>query len=387
MPQHQDFRQYFATQPGLIHLNNAGLSPINRPAEEIVHHWVQRYRLEGMFCNDAYLEAVDAARQELADFLDADSGSIAYFPCTSGAISQVAFELGLKPEDEVLMWDQEYGSNLYPWQEACHRSGARLVLAKSGPDLATPSQTLLNLISSKTRVIAISWVQFQSGAVTDLEPLVARAKQQNIWTVVDGIQGIGVREFSFRKSGLDVLVGGSHKWMTAPVGVGYLCIRGERARQLRPHSIGASTYGTCDDPTDLSCVPKQDALRFESGSKQVLEIVALGASARMIHSLTPEAIGRRSLALAQSLVDGLGTLGYQVAHSNGPKQATPIVNFVPGPTSALKDLDAITHALQKNKISYARRGSGIRLSPHAHNCEEDIEEALRVLGGLSRRRL
>ncbi len=377
----KDFRTYFASKPGLIHLNNAGLSPINIKAEAIVHHWVERYRREGMFCNDAYMEAVEEARHDMAQFLDADTGSIAFFSCTSKAVSQVAFQIDLKPQQEVLMWDQEYGSHLYPWQEACRRSGAALVLAESDPDLGTPVDKLLKHINERTRVVAVSWVQFQNGALTDLAPLVELKKDRDIWIVVDGIQAIGNRPFSFRQSGIDVLVGGSHKWMTAPVGAGYLCIQPDRARSLRPHNIGAQSFGTCDDPTSLACVPKQDATRFEPGSRAVLEILALGTSAKLIHSLGPDRLLEKSLELAQTLADGLEDLGYRIARPNGLKLMTPMLNVTPGNATALGDVDKMSHALRKNKISHARRGSGLRLSPHAHNNRDDILETLRVFSG------
>jgi len=380
----KDFRNYFASKPGLIHLNNAGLSPINIKAEAIVHHWVERYRREGMFCNDAYMEAVEEARHDLAQFLDADNGSIAFFSCTSAAVSQVAFEIDLKAGQDVLMWDQEYGSHLYPWQEACRRSGAQLVLAESTSDLGTPVERLLRYVNDRTRVIAVSWVQFQTGALTDLQALVELKKQRDLWIVVDGIQAIGNRQFSFRESGIDALVGGSHKWMTSPVGVGYLCIEAERARALKPHNVGAATYGTCDDPTSLACVPKQDALRFESGSRSVLEILALGTSARLIHGLGPARLLQKSLELTQALAEGLEDLGYRVARPNGPTLTTPLLNVTASTKAVLGDLELMSQALHKNKISFARRGPGLRLSPHAHNNHDEIHETLRVFSGKDR---
>jgi cysteine desulfurase/selenocysteine lyase len=372
----KDFRTYFASRPGLIHLNNAGLSPINIKAEAIIHHWVERYRREGMFCHEAGLEAVEDSRQDLAQFLDADTESIAFFSCTSAAVSQVAFQIDLKPGQEVLMWDQENGSHLFPWKEACQRSGAQLVLAHSTPDLGTPVERLLSQVTERTRVIAVSWVQYQTGALTDLEPLVALKKDRDLWIVVDGIQAIGVRPFSFRALGIDALMGGSHKWMTAPVGVAYLCIKPERVKELRPHKVGAQTFAH-----------GESARRYESGSRPILEILALGTSARLLRGLGPASLLQKSLELSQMLADGLQDMGYQVAWPNGPRLTTPLVNVTAGAQTVLGDVEAISHALQKNKISHARRGPGLRLSPHAHNNRDDILETLRVFSGKFRRDL
>jgi selenocysteine lyase/cysteine desulfurase len=366
------FREAFERTPGLTHLNNAGLSPINLRAREVVTHWVSRYAAEGMFCNDAYLEAVAGARASLARFLGAEPGEIAFFQSTAGAISQVAFEIGLGPGDEVVTWDREYASNLYPWKAACDRAGATLVLVPSGPEGATPVERLLSALTPRTRAVGISWVQFETGAVTDLGPLAGEARRRGIWTVADVIQGVGQLPFSFRDSGLDAACGGSHKWMTAPVGVGYLCLRKERAMGLAPRSVGAYTYGTCEDPADLACAPKRDALRFEAGSKQVLEIVALGASAELLAEAGIDAVSGEVLRLAQVLADGLRSAGYEVCAPNGERQRTGIVTFSPGPRSPLRSVDEISAALTARRISHARRGPGLRLSPHAHNEDGDV---------------
>jgi cysteine desulfurase/selenocysteine lyase len=379
MSVNRDFRSFFKTDPGLTHLNNAGLSPINIEAEAVVHYWVERYRREGMFCDAAYLEGVDKARGQLARFLDASNGSIAFFQSTANAVSQIAFHLNLKAGEEVIMWDQEYGSHLYPWQEACKRSGADLTLVESDPMMATPIAKLLDRVTSRTRVIAVSWVQFQTGAISDLKALSAFAKSRGIWTVVDTFQGMGVLPFSFKGLDIDAVVGGSHKWMTSPVGVGYLCIKEERARQLIPHNVGAYTFGTCEDPTDLACTPKRDALRFEAGSKQVLEIIALGASADLIQRCKVENIQKTALHLAQELADGLRNLGFEITASNGDVQKSPIVNFSPTAKSSIKSAEDIIDRFVRNKISYARRGPGIRLAPHAHNQIADIQRVLEVL--------
>jgi cysteine desulfurase/selenocysteine lyase len=233
------FSAAFESLPGLTHLNNAGLSPINREAAQVMHSWIERYRTEGMFCNDAYLEAVSVARQDLATFLGARPSQIAFFQSVANAVSQIAFHIGLRPGDEVVMWDQEYGSHLYPWQAACQRTGAELRLVPSGDQLSTPAERLIASVNERTRVIAISWVQFQTGAVCDLEKIVRAIQGRPIRLVVDAFQGLGILPFSFADSGVDALVAGSHKWMTSAVGVGYLCLKEDFAASLAPHNVGS----------------------------------------------------------------------------------------------------------------------------------------------------
>jgi selenocysteine lyase/cysteine desulfurase len=319
------------------------------------------------------MQASEDARLSLSRIVGCHDDELAFFQSTAGAISQMAFAIDLKPGDEILMWDQEYSSNLYPWREAARKRGAKLILAPSGPGLETPVQSLLERITEKTKVIAISWVQFQTGAITDLAPLAEFARERGIWTVIDIIQGLGLLPFNFHELGFDAVCGGSHKWLASPVGVGYLALKRERTAQIEPLLIGSGTYGTCDDPASLVCEAKIDARKFEAGSKQVLEIVALGASSRLIEQtgvpVIARAIEENSLRLSQILKDA----GYKLHSPHGSQQRGSIVNFSGTDQTKFSSALEIAARLKEHHISFALRGPGVRLSPHAFNTAKDLE--------------
>jgi selenocysteine lyase/cysteine desulfurase len=233
-------------------------------------------------------------------------------------------------------------------------------------------------------VIAISWVQYQTGAVTELRPLTQLARQRNIWTVVDGIQGLGQMAFDFAQSGVDAFCGGSHKWCLGPVGAGFLAIRRERIKELQPIMVGAGTFplefdGRCcpdhNTPKEWDGTYRDNsAAKFESGSKQVLEIIGLGTSVNLLLEAGVAAIQAEVERLAMILRQGLLEKGYET-HSPLPgKEVGGIVNF-----SSQKGIDNAVQALRQNKVSFALRGPGIRLSPHAFNTDEEIERVLDFL--------
>jgi selenocysteine lyase/cysteine desulfurase len=364
------FKESFTRLPQLVHLNNAGLAPSSRQSLQAVKYWMERFHLEGMHCDDDYMAAAEIARKDLSILAGADAGEIAFFQSTAGAISQMAFGMDLKLDDEVLVWDQEYPSNLYPWKVACERSGACLKIVASASNLSTPLENILSQVTAKTRVIAVSWVQFQTGALTDIKALAEFAQARGIWTVVDIIQGFGLLPFNFQALGIDAACGGSHKWLVSPVGVGFLIVKKEHVPKIKPLTIGASTYGTCNDRTNMNCLPKLDAHRFESGSKQVLEIMALGASAKLIRETGVSNIQKESERLSHLLRKGLQAKGFQI-HSPA-LSATSFVNF----SHPTLDIPA---RLKAAGISFALRGPGVRLTPHAFNSDEDIARTLTAL--------
>lgn len=366
------FKESFFRGNDLTHLNNAGLAPISKQARDTVNYWSERFYREGFYTDADYMAAVRNTRLSLAKLVGCQWDEIAFFSSTAGGINQIAFSLSLQSGDEVLMWDQEYSSHLYPWKEAATRRGAHLkIVSSSKNDFATPTELFLQSITEKTKVVAFSWMQFQTGAMMDYAAVIKFCKDRGIFVFVDAMQGLGILPCDLWTLGVDALAGGSHKWLVSPVGVGFLAIRKEHALVFKPHLLGAYTYGTCDDPSDFACEPKRDATKFEPGSKQVLEITALGASTDLINSVGVEVLLAEANLLAGSLRDGLRNMGYQVLAND----RNPIVNF----WSDKKNIEDIARALTHSQINFARRGPGLRLSPHAFNNLDDIQKTLSAL--------
>jgi selenocysteine lyase/cysteine desulfurase len=344
-------------------MNNAGLAPISYVARQKIHDWADRFYREGFATDAEYTADALASKAHLSRLLGCEPSDVAFFTSTAGGVNQVAFGLDLKSEDEVLVLDQDYSSLLYPFLFACKNRGAKLTTVPSEPDLSINLERLISAMSAKTKVLALSWVQYQTGAQLDFKTLIHEAKARGLFVLVDVMQGVGLHPCDLWSLGADALVGGSHKWLVSPVGVGYMA--------LRPHS---GTFGSCDDPSNFACTPKSNASKFEPGSRQVLEITALGASCKMIHEFGVGAIQAESLRLAQRLRSGLLDLHYRLQTPAGP-WPNSIVNFV----ADQKRMNEVREVFHQEKILYALRAGGLRLSPHAFNTNEEIDKVLNLL--------
>lgn len=208
-----------------LHLNNAGLSPMLKPAQDEINYWAKRFYEDGYYSDHDYMARVDWTRQQIANLVDCDKQEIAFFQSCAGGISQFAFGIDLKKDDEIILFDQEYPSNLYPWQQACKRREAKLVMIDSSPETPVSVESVIKSITDKTRIIAVSYVQYQTGILMDLEKLSEICKQKNILFFVDAIQGLGIHPLSFKKLSIDGLVGGSYKWLNSAVGVAFLVLK------------------------------------------------------------------------------------------------------------------------------------------------------------------
>ena len=362
-----DFKSHFYSGNDFIHLNNSGQALIPDLNRDLAYHWLQKLYKEGAFCSNPGWDQTEITRQKLAHFIGADPTEVSFFQTTASALSQVALGLKLQPLDEILIWDQEYPTNYYPWSQAAEKNMARLIQVES-ENWQTPVAKILNRVTEKTRVIAVSWVQYQTGAVTDLKELSTALKGRDIWLVADVIQGVGVRPFNFRDTGFDVVCGGSHKWLCSSYGAAYMAIKKARIPELAPYEVGAMTYGTPDTVKTTTNLPKADSSRYEPGSKAMVEVIAMQASLDLLQSCGIENIFGESGRLAAKLADGLKER-FQVL-TNGP-----IVNFAPENPA---DLAAIMKKLTDAKVSYAKRGPGIRLSVHAYNRDSEIERVVNL---------
>ena len=375
----EDFKAQFSSKREFVPLNNSGNTLLSAPARLALENWTRRFAEDGAAAIDAAYAMTSVVRSDLANLLGAEFDSVAFFPNTGAAISQVALSFPLQRGDEILVWDQEYPSNFYPWRVAAERAGAKLIVVPSGPNLETPVSAIKALVTDRTRVIAFSWIQFRSGAQTDLKELVDVASKQNIFTCADVIQGIGVQPFHFASSGLDAACGGAHKWLCAAHTVGFLCLKPQYVEQLTPIAFGAQTYGTSDDLPGAFEFPKSTSLRFEPGGLPLLNLMALGASVRLILDTGVALIAQEAEWLCRKLNHGLQERGYLLNSPHGDQFRGAIVNFSPGPDSRYKTVDEIAQALKQEKILFAARPPGIRLSCHAYNTEADLARVFTAL--------
>lgn len=371
----ESFRADFALEPDTVLLNNAGVAPMCRTAGAAVQN-MARLLCQGWFALGEALRLHEQARIAVGRLTGARPEDVAFFQTCAAAISQVALGLPLRPGDEIVTVDQEYPSNAYAWLVAAQRSSALIRTVRSQPDFSLPTDSVIAAIGPQTRVVAVSWVQFQTGAVLDLAAISQACRRHGAWLVVDGIQGLGVIPFDLLQLGVDAVCGGTHKWLCGPLGQGFLALAPGRAAELSPLLHGAMTYGTPDDPVDPKRPPRPDARRFEPGSPLLLPVAATLATVEQSLSFGIHNLHQAALAVSDRLITGLATRGAQLLLPVGSALRSPIVTFIPRGS-----LDAATARLGAHKVAFARRAGGIRLAPHAFNNAADVDRFFAILDG------
>lgn len=346
-----------------VHFNNAGVAPMTARAEAAAADVAATMR-NGSLGMGKLLARYEQARGTFAKLVGCSVDNLAFFQTCAAAISQVALGFPLAAGDRIVRLEQEYPSNAYPWHRAAERVGAVVDVVPGGLDFSIDHDALISAIGPRTKVVAVSWVQFQTGAVVDLPRVVEAAHKVGAVVVVDAIQGLGMLPFDMTAMGVDAVCGGTHKWLLGPVGHGFLAVSDDLRQRLVPLMHGAYTYGTSDDPVDVSKAARADIRRFEPGAPLFFGAVAAAASIELLLQIGVERLHAEATAIAALIVDEARHRGFAIqARGN-----SPIVTIVPP-----GDLKALWSQLRNDDISVALRGEGIRLAPHAFNTAGDVK--------------
>ena len=354
-----------------IHLNNAGIAPMSLSASKALNFCGERMTRGGAELKSLF-DDYQNARKTFASLVGASAENTVHVQTCAIAISTVALGMPMGAGEEIVTLDQEYPSNAYAWHRAADRAGARVVIVSSDDDLRIDTQKLIDAITPRTRVVAISWVQYQSGEGVELKAISKACKAAGAWLVVDAVQGIGIIPFDLEEMGVDAVCVGTHKWLTGPMGHGFLAFRNESIRDaVEPIYYGALSYGTPDEMTDAKRSLRSDPRRFEPGNPLLLGALSGAASASVISQVGVDVIGNEARRLSKKLRRGLGDMGFLVL--GDAAQKSPNVTF------RAREQDAISKLLDDNNVAHASRKSGLRLAPHAFNTDGEIEKVLNLI--------
>lgn len=369
---------WFPVTREYTYLNHAAYTPLPTPAVEAMTDFLQKHRL-GPKYEAELLEIKEQARRELARLINADPEEVTFIPTTSTGISLAAWSLPLRRGDNVIICDQEYPANVYPWLMLQKKRGVKVKILPAPAGGLTP-EMVAAAADSRTRVVSVSAVQFLSGFRADLAALGRFCRERRIYFVVDAMQALGALRIDVKAEQVDILAAAATKFLMGPPGIGPFYVRKELIPELEPPVVGANSVVGFSPETflayDLKLLPTAD--RFYTAQVNRPGIAGLGAVVRLFNGLGPENIERRVLRLADFLVEQLKAAGYRVLSDFGPKHRSAIVSFAPpDPLGAYRKLTAARVIVS---LRYDRTGRPYtRVSPHFYNTEDEIRQVVDTL--------
>ncbi len=252
-------------------------------------------------------DAQEGARDKVRRFINAASvREIVFTRGTTEAINLVAYSFGqsLHPGDEILLSRMEHHSNIVPWQLACERTGAKLVVAPINDRGELLVDEFMARLNARTRLVTLAHVSNALGTVNPVQDIVAAAHARGIPVLLDGAQAIAHQAVDVRAIGCDFYAFSGHK-MCGPTGIGVLYGREDRLQQLPPFQGGGDMILTVSfERTTYNDLP----YKFEAGTPHVAGAAGLGAAVDYLSAIGMARIARYEAGLLDYATRAVGAL-------------------------------------------------------------------------------
>ncbi len=235
----------FLLEPDIHFLNHGSFGACPRPVFEAYQRWqAELERQPVAFLGRCVTALLAESRAALAAYLGVRADDLVYFPNPTTALNMVARNLArpdcpvkLRPGDEILTTDHEYGALDRTWRYVCAQTGARYVQTS----IPLPVTTRVDFVerfwagvTGRTRVIFLSHITSPTALIFPAAEICRRARAAGILTVVDGAHAPGQISLNLSQVGADIYAGACHKWLCAPKGAAFLYARPEAQAWLEP---------------------------------------------------------------------------------------------------------------------------------------------------------
>ena len=366
-------REFPVTQK-CIYLDHSGVSPLPLRVKSAIETFLSEATNAGAFHYPKWSQQVVEIRRSCARLVHARPEEIAFVKSTSHGLSIVADGLDWKRGDNVLIYEKEFPSNIYPWLNL-QRKGVVVKIIPSR-DGRIVIDDIEKLIDSRTRLLSLSSVQYANGFRIDLKNVGGLCRNKNVLFCVDAIQSLGVIPMDVKECNIDFLSADGHKWLLGPEGIGIFYCRKELVERIDPPLLGWKSVQNEFDFDHPDFALKTDAQRFEEGSMNLLGIFGLGAAIALLSEVGIDAIEERVLGLGDVIIREAERTGYSLLTPKARKERGGNVTI-----AGAFDPATTRDDLRGKGIMVNARGNGLRVSPHFYNTEEEIVTLFHALAG------
>ncbi len=365
----------FEMPEGISYLNCAYMSPQLRSAREIGEGAVARKSRPWEITPDRFFEDAEETRSLFARIVGGDSGGVALVPSVSYGVAVAAANVAVREGEKILILEDQFPSNVYPWRELAGHKGANLVTVPRPADLDWTA-AVLDRLDESTAVVSVPNCHWTDGTLVDLARVGERAREAGAALVVDGIQSLGAHPFDVSEVRPDFLVASSYKWLLGPYGVGFMYV-GEGYREGTPIEHNWINRRGSEDFSRL--VDYQDAFqpgarRYDVGERSNFVLLPMAREAlRQILAWGVENVSETIGTLTDLIEKEANKRGIEAIPAG--RRARHMIGLRLGP-GAPGDLAA---RLARENVFVSVRGESVRVSPHLYNDTEDVNRLFAAL--------
>jgi cysteine desulfurase / selenocysteine lyase len=373
----EELRQHeFPVAKNKIFLAHAGVCPLPRRVADAIAECARQGTLGDQ---EAFmLHRLDDARKLAAQLLNCHSDEIALVGPTSLGLSFVAAGLKFRKGDNILIYHDDYPSNVYPWM-ALGQRGVEVRLLNTRGLGAIRAIDVMGQVDENTRLVALASCHFISGFRIEIEKIGKYLRERGILFCLDAIQTLGA--FPTTVEHVDFLAADAHKWLLGPCGAGIFYVKKELQEKLNPPIYGWHNVRSPNFVAQEQIVFHSGAKKYEAGTQNLVGLVGLIASMELALEIGVEPIAAELLRKHAWLVPALQKKGFTVLNAEAKTEyASGIVSFF----QVGKDLAALNQKLSEAGIVASLRTNRggqnfIRFSPHFYNTDAELQRVLELL--------
>lgn len=353
-------------QTNQIYFNHAAIGPWNK----LILDRLEEYKnlRTGIMINphQYFVAKSKSAKDKLAKLIGGTSDRIAWIDNVSNGINLLVHSINWQNGDEVIINDIEFPANVYPFLNL-KRKGVEIKFAKSKNGIVDVEE-IEQLITEKTKLISISYVQFLSGYHAKIHEIGELCRSHGIIFCVDAIQATGAISIDVVKSNIDFLVGGTQKWLMTSQGLSYLYINKELQDKIQQENVGWTSVKNEDNFLSYTLELKESADRYQNGTLNSFGVCLLDASLDLFLEVGISEIEKRIKRNSVYLMNRLYEIGISpILLNTNEDRISGIVSFYHN------NNQAIFNYLKSKNIICAMREGYIRLSPHFYNIKIEID--------------
>ena len=358
-------------------LAHAGVCPLPHRVAEAVSAYAREAAM-GDQEKFVYPGVLEKARKLGATLLHCQSEEVALVGPTSLALSFLASGLKFKKGDNILIYHDDYPSNVYPWMALAERNvEVRMLNARELGQIR--ARDVMGQVDENTRLVALASCHFISGYRIDYQAIGKSLRERNVLFCLDGIQTLGA--FPTTVEYVDMLAADAHKWMLGPCGAGLMYVRREIQPILTPPVYGWHNILCPNYVAQKEIKFYTDARKYEAGTHNLIGVIGMVAAMELLLEIGVDSISQELLRKRNWLVPALQAKGYMVLHAEAPAEnAGAIISFFkPGEDLSLLH-QRLTDAKVFTSLRVDRQGQRyIRLSPHFYNTDEELQRVVKNL--------
>ena len=371
----QSQKHLFDIPEQVAYLNNAYMSPLMHTVVAAMETGISREVQPWHYTSDEFFTYAEEARDLAGQIYGGPADNIAIVPSASYGLQTAANILPLSQGQKILVFEDQFPSNIYPWQDRASKVGAEVVILPTPQD-DDWTRDLLSAIDKDTAIVAIAQTHWASGATINLKLIRQALDKIGGALVLDLTQSLGAQPFNALEIRPDFAVAATYKWMMGPYTLGFLYVD-PKWHDLEPLEHNWMNRAGSEDFTGLTNYQEafqSGARRFDMGEKSnPAQLMGASAAMRQILDWGVENIAQTLRVKTDYIVDELS--GNQITPLSDELRAPHYLGlrFSGGvPTS-------LAASLASDNIFISVRGPAMRVTPHLYSTQKDISRLIMAL--------